>query len=435
MDHILQETMNLDRLYYIDIYIYFNKNINLDKSILIKNLAAMQKKIAINFLVSDNQYAHTFLYSKKIDLLLCTLNLSSDKTIHFFCFSHAIMDGYSFILFCTEFYRLCGIPLDKIMHTNRDYKSYLLGNALPIPIPSSSERSYNYSLYSLIKFFLSLRLGSQNLAQYTHNSNKLKNNISSQSTKKNEGVKINFRIPYRKKPENSPDTFNKNMCQVIEKIVASQNLLACKPRFGIPVNIASVDQRKKKYGNYICIVPDNSNLEFCKNYFIIHICIVLFMIFPFKMVSKKYLELIVCFCFNQIDIVYSNIDARLIKCGSSESCQSDETKKVFQKCSSLIKSSSSPDNPCMTSSQNTRMSRTESFVKAKSGCKSDNNNYNYNESLLRKISYSAPVFENKLFTFSCITLCEWVDITIASKVLSEKQLFSLHQDFIKEYIK
>ncbi len=381
MDYILFKTMNKHRLYYNDANIHFNKIINFDNNKIIKSLAILQKKINYSFLVSSNIYPHTFLFNKNIDLLLCISN--DPNTTHFFSFSHHIMDGYSFVLFCIEFYNLCGIETEKCMFTNE--------------IIHSSINLSNYSVFHFLKFFYNLSIDfSSSIVECDKNMNT--------------GLKINFSLPHFNTEMNNHKhklTFNQKICHIIENVVCDLKLIPKKPRFGVPVNIKPIHKRKNKYGNFICILPDNSNLEFSKNYFIVHLYILIFLIFPFKYLSQAHLEKIVSFCFNQIDIVYSNIDARIIKCS-----QSNVSNYYYDSLSTPLENSSFFNSFIQSSKRNKNT-----------------------ESIIQNITYSAPIFENKLFTFSCISLSESINITIATKTLDKNKLFVFYKHFLNEYKK
>lgn len=394
--------MNKKRLYYNDVNIYFNKSINLDKNIIIKSLAILQKKINFSFLVSTNIFPHLFLFKKNIDLLLCISN--NPNTKHFFSFSHHIMDGYSFVLFCIEFYNLCGIETGQCVLGNE-----IINKSINL---CNSNFIYNYSIVNIFKFFFNISLN------FSGSMSDCDENI-------NTGLKINFSLPHLNSSINKTNknvivdknrhklTFNQKICHIIENVVCDLELIPTKPRFGVPVNIAPFHKRKNKYGNYLCIVPDNSNLDFSKNYFIVHLFILLFLIFPFKYLSQSHLENIVSFCFNQIDIVYSNIDARIIKCS-----QSNISNYYYNNFDSL------------------KMKNINSSLLKKSGSFIQSEKHNKNtESIIQNITYSAPIFENKLFTFSCISLSESINITIATKMLDKNRLFLFYKHFLLEYNK
>jgi hypothetical protein len=410
------QTMKTTQLYYNDVYIHFNQLVHIEKNALIKTLASLQKKTNFNFIVTDRVYPHTFLYTKKIDLVFATLNLCADKTTHYFCFSHHIMDGYSFIMFCIDFYALNGISQDKIINnpSNNNNDSSVFSF---FATPKYPECAYN--IYGLFKFIFNARLDFRSSSRITAAH-------AEPPPHAGPGIRINFRIPClypnncdagRTLSNDGKCTFNQRMCKVIEKVVVDLHLICGRPKFGIPINTASVDKRRKKYGNYVYLIADTSDLAFSKNFFIIYLLISLILICPLKMLAKSHLDYIVAFSLHQFDILYSNVDARMLKCSAKKNIYS------YYSDYDLLNSSPDPNESADYPSRSESMCRTTSFMK---------NNNKRQDSLFKNISFCAPVLDQKLFTFSCVSLPECVDITIGSKVLTKTQMLTFSQKFIYE---
>lgn len=329
MKYLLKCSEDYDRLYYNEILIQFinsTDHLLFSAELLIKNLAQMQKKINFSFVVcSARNYSVRFMYRHKIDLLLY---IDKRKRIHYFVFSHVLMDGIAFMLFCKDFYSLNGITVKE-----KDKES------------NATSRSCNiFKIFSLANFL------------------KMKSEIVS---KKGESNQIIINTTFKKFRTKS---FNQTICKILEENCHELGLISTeeKLRIGVPINICGL-QSRKNYGNYIVIVPDNADLDFSKNYFVVTLLTVLLRWFPIRLFDKSFICKFVDFCFNQVDIVYSNLDARHV------------------------------------------------------------------DSAPIKIIYSAPVFQNKLFTFSCITHNENVNIIIKSLLLSNNQLVNFKKLFKQKY--
>jgi hypothetical protein len=236
----------------------------------------MQKKIKYNFIVSsENVLPQDFLFRNKVDLFLF---FNKNEKFHFITFSHVLMDGMSFMLFCIDFYSFLGkFNINHQMDSTRNYESF--------------------NIFKILELISIPRL--------------LKNNLLLENICNQPNYNV-ISLPLRKFKSKS---FNQNVCKILENICYELKIISSNQnlRIGIPINLSSIKDRiNSNYGNFILIIPDNASLEFSKNYFIVTIIAIFLKFFPLRFINKNLICKFVDLCFNQIDIVYSNMDARYI---------------------------------------------------------------------------------------------------------------------------
>jgi hypothetical protein len=391
MDYILLQSQNLNRLYYVDILICFEGTIEKleAEEMLIHNLSLMQKKIKFNFLVKgfhaasadrypkkQKSYSHQFLFKKKIDLYLVSSRIHglSDKnkcTVHQWAFSHHLMDGVSFMMFCLEFYSLFGFdchPARSIdsadeIGLDKEKKEKIFTPTVVEKIGGASLFRNAWDFFSFFRRLIHSFLLPDTAQPFR---NFFKKSFADQPVIPERRLLslIYLSVPSAKFKKNPGETFNRVMTCAIQETCSDMHLILSgyQLRIGVPVNLKDRKPSRTLFGNHIGILPDTFTLQFSKNYYLIFVMSVVLNYFPFRFINTYLLNTLVDFCFTQIDVLYSNMDCRMI----------DKNKEINH--------------------------------------------------ILDKIVYSCPVFENTLFSFSALTIKGKINIVVKSMHLDQNLL-------------
>lgn len=279
---------------YIEVSIKFNQLMNreilLDKinhyliqvssKIYQKNIKIHVSNYDNNKKLHDKYNFHKILHELDIDLYFST---EYDMNIHFFCFSHHIMDGFSFMLFLVDFYQNFHI-FEKTILNQKKLKPKKINN-----------ESIDLLEFVFVIFSSTFFESKMNYLPVKKNSKESLKFIS------------NFIF------HNKNKSFNSHICTCIEKTLIQMKIIKndIKLLFGLPINYKTIDERKKiPYGNYICIIPDTCNLKCSKNIFVISFVLILtyFLSYLPSIIINKVSN----YCLKKIDVIYSNIDAQIL---------------------------------------------------------------------------------------------------------------------------
>jgi hypothetical protein len=318
MDEIIFRLRSAENPFYIDAVIIYNKTLiqrGTNKSWLSKCLDLLRErqpkttKFSYRICPSSACFSHASLFRRDIDL-----QLSYGKNFHYFCFSHHLMDGYSFMLFCKEFYTLLGMykqnaeDLSQLEQPRRinDKVDFHLSKKFPC---AGDLQTLCTSVVNCVNFFtrpiLSL-FGGQ-----VSPSKELGGFLSAQSDS------FSFFSVEKWSPKNicgKSQTFNQTTCSFIaDACKKSLDIFRGKDKtnisFGIPVYVNETG-KSGLFGNNMMVVYDDPLLTNSKNYILLAVLCVLIKMASFLPLPSYLINFIFECGLEQIDIVYSNIDAR-----------------------------------------------------------------------------------------------------------------------------
>lgn len=289
MDDIFLKSKLENNPTYIDVIISFNICIDelfKDTCKIGKILDKMKNKFHaknINFYVDTfkkkiykSELFHSILQINNIDLYI-----SFESGKHFICFSHHLMDGFSFMLFLIEFY------------SNYGFQKYDYINKSKI-----KEKIIESNITNLLNF------------TYWQISNILfVKETCTLPTVSNSKLSFNSSYIYKRKNK----SFNLHVCSCIENALLQMKVIKknYKIIYGLPINYKTLKERTMlPYGNYICILPEKTPLTFCKNKLVI--LLVLIITFFISCFPKEFVNDFCNYCLGKIDIIYSNIDAQVL---------------------------------------------------------------------------------------------------------------------------
>lgn len=219
---------------------------------------------------------HSILHRNNIDIYI-----SFESGKHFICFSHHLMDGFSFMLFLIEFYSMYGFDKFNLINKNKIKHKIIKNNFTNL---------LNFSYWQF----------SNTLFDKNYNYLPTVNNDT-----------LSFYSCFIFKHKNK--SFNSHVCSCIENALLQMKIINNDHKLviGLPINYKTYKERTLlPYGNYICILPEQTSLLFCKNKLVI--LLVLVITFFISCLPKKIVNNFCNFCLGKIDVIYSNIDAQIL---------------------------------------------------------------------------------------------------------------------------
>jgi hypothetical protein len=212
--------------------------------------------------------------------------LAYSRDFHHFCFSHHVMDGAGFMVFCCNFYRHLGVETPRTLRNQaphlRTFRSASLWQKLagcatyfagPLRAPWRSTPTYENPEHSFCFFSMTL-----------------------------EG------FLRKKRPDAS---FNQAICMCIQHACVASGMCKRRLRFGVPV-YNTWDSGGRGARNRVCFVYDDATLEHSRNELLGCVLAALLYILPVRLLPVVCIRWLVEFCLRRVDVCYSNIDARSV---------------------------------------------------------------------------------------------------------------------------
>lgn len=286
MDHIIRCVQTADNPLYVDVVLQFDQTFRSAAANYAKLYGAMCACQG-TFFGSFRIAAYPFLVAPRTLLEERTdIFLAYSRDFHYFCFSHHVMDGAGFMVFCCNFYRHLGVETPPTLRNQtpqlRTFRRASLWQKLagcatyfagPLLAPWRSTPTHENQGHSFCFFSMSL-----------------------------EG------FLRKKRPDVS---FNQAMCMCIQQASVASGMCKRRLRFGVPVyNTWDGLQPRGGARNRVCFVYDDATLEHSRNELLGCVLAVILYILPVRLLPVVSIRWLVEFCLRRVDVCYSNIDAR-----------------------------------------------------------------------------------------------------------------------------